>query len=136
MQDNITEFNALVEKVALMQDCFKNNEILSPCETINPQIELLNYLFHILKTKVAESKTPEDNNKFKQTKPCRSFRNKSPKGKFKRNNKKFHSYKQSYQPNRKFKRNNRNENFNSEERNLEKFTNVKHTCQLYERREH
>ena len=102
----------------------------------NPQVELLNYQFHNLKTKVEDSKTPEDNNKFKQTKPSRSFHNKSPREKFKRNNRNFHSYKQSYQPNRKFKRNNRNKNFNSKDKNAEKFTNTKLTCQLCERKGH
>ena len=43
MQDNITEFNAAVEKAALMQDYLKNNEILSTWKNIDPQIELLNY---------------------------------------------------------------------------------------------
>ena len=76
MQDNITKFNAAVEKAALMQDCFKNNEILSASENIDSQIELLNYQFHNLKTKVEKSKTPEDNNKFKQTRPSSSFHNK------------------------------------------------------------
>ena len=136
MQDNITEYSTAVEKAALIQDCLRNNKIFSNTENINPQMELLNYQFHNLKAKSENSKISEESNRFKQTNSHRNFQNRSPRGKFKKNNSNFHSYKQNYQSNRKFSKNIRHQNSNPEDKNEENLPSIKPICQLCERRGH